>query len=151
MTPKIDHIDLTVTNLKRAEAFYDSFLPLLGFDLACKEYTQVPEHEYELVEYHSAAFSLGLVSPRTVCAGEKVNRRRPGALHHLAFDAGSREKVDELYKKVSAFPARIIHPPRFYPEYCADYYAFFFKDSEGMELEIVHFNREGYFPATAVN
>lgn len=146
MTPKIDHIDLTVTDLKRAEAFYDKLMPLLGFDPARKEYTQVPEHEYEIVEYHSGAFSLGLVSPRTAYAGDKVSRRRPGALHHLAFDAGSREAVDVLYDKVFAIPASIIHPPRFYPEYCGDYYAFFFKDTEGIELEIVHFDRERYFP-----
>ena len=147
MTPKIDHIHLTAANLGRAEAFYDRLLPLLGFDLARKERDEVPEHEYEIVEYHSGAFSLGLVSPRAACAGEVVNRRRPGALHHLAFAAGSRAEVDSLYEKIAALPAEIVHPPRFYPEYCGDYYAFFFKDTEGVELEIVHFDREGYFPA----
>lgn len=147
MTPKIDHIDLTVTDLKRAEGFYDRLLPLLGFDLTRKEYTEVPEHAYELVEYHSGAFSLGLVSPRRAYAGDRVSRRRPGALHHLAFAAGSRAEVDALYERVAALPAQIVHPPRLYPEYCGDYYAFFFKDTEGVELEIVHFDRAGCFPA----
>lgn len=147
MRPNIDHIHLTVTDLARAEGFYDRLLPLLGFDLSRKERDQVPEHEYEIVEYHSTAFSLGLVSPRAVCAGDRVSRRRPGALHHLAFHAESREEVDRLYEAVAAIPARIVHPPRLYPEYCKDYYAFFFKDTEGIELEIVHFDRGSYFPA----
>ena len=33
MVPRIDHIELTVADLDRAEPFYDELLPLLGFDL----------------------------------------------------------------------------------------------------------------------
>ena len=47
--------------------------------------------------------------------------------------------IDEL-------PAQIIHSPQYYPEYCSDYYALFFKDSEGIEYEIVSFDRGHYFP-----
>ena len=47
MEPIIDHIDITVENLERAEEFYDRLLPLLGFDLSKKEYTEVPEHDYK--------------------------------------------------------------------------------------------------------
>lgn len=44
MRPVIDHIDITVEDLNRAEKFYDKLLPLLGFDISAKEYTEVPEH-----------------------------------------------------------------------------------------------------------
>lgn len=47
--------------------------------------------------------------------------------------------IDEL-------PAQIIHSPQYYPAYCSDYYALFFKDSEGIEYEIVSFDRGHYFP-----
>lgn len=47
--------------------------------------------------------------------------------------------IDELL-------AQIIHSPQYYPEYCSDYYALFFKDSEGIEYEIVSFDRGHYFP-----
>ena len=43
-------------------------------------------------------------------------------------------------------PARILHAPRYWPEYCVDYYAFFFKDSEGIEYEVASFARDVYFP-----
>ena len=144
MEPVIDHIHITVTDLDRAESFYDRFLPLLGFDPADKEYDAVEDHDYRIVEYHHPnGFSFGIVNPRFACAAEPVNRRRPGALHHLAFRAPSRAEVDRLYERVAALGAEIVHAPRFYPDYCADYYAFFFKDSEGIELEITHYGGDG--------
>ncbi len=141
MHPIIDHIDITVEDLYRAEKFYDKLLPLLGFDLSAKEYTEVPEHEYKIVEYHSSYMSIGFVNRRDAYKNEKLSRRKAGALHHLAFRAENREEVDSLFEKIKAIPAVIVHPPKFYPEYCSDYYAFFFKDSEGIEYEIVNFER----------
>lgn len=146
MRPVIDHIDITVEDLNRAEKFYDKLLPLLGFDISAKEYTEVPEHEYKIVEYHSAYMSIGFVNRREAYKNEKPSRRKAGALYHMAFRAESRDEVDALYAKIVGLPAEIIHPPKYYPEYCSDYYAFFFKDSEGIEYEIVHFDRAKYFP-----
>jgi catechol 2,3-dioxygenase-like lactoylglutathione lyase family enzyme len=146
MKPVIDHIHVTVADLERAERFYDRLLPLLGFDLANKERDVVPEHEYGIVEYHHSSFSFGIVSPRPAYTSETISRRKPGALHHLAFHADSRAEADRLYLQVKALGAEIVHEPRLYPEYCKDYYAFFFKDSEGIEYEIVHFDRAGCFP-----
>ena len=145
MKPVIDHIHVTVADLERAEKFYDRLLPLLGFDLANKERDAVPEHEYRIVEYHSSNFSFGIVSPRPAYKDERINRRKPGALHHLAFRVDSCVEVDKLYLQVKALGAKIVHEPQLYPEYCKDYYAFFFKDSEGIEYEIVHFDRGNYF------
>ena len=132
MKPKIDHIHVTVADIKRAEAFYDQLLPILGFDLSLKEHDTVPEHEYQIVEYHNQEFSFGIVNQRSQYEGDRVSRRRAGALHHLAFHVDSRAAV-------------IVHPPWCYEEYCTDYYAFFFKDSEGIEYEIVNFARTKYF------
>lgn len=146
MQPRIDHIHITVQDLARAERFYDALLPILGFDLKFKERDADPAHDYEIVEYHSAAFSFGIVSARSALAGQAVHRRRPGALHHLAFRANGPAAVDEAYARIARLPgARIRIPPRFYPEYCRDYYAFFFLDGEGIEYEVVSFDREGYF------
>lgn len=141
--PVVDHIHITVENLERAEGFYDELLPLLGFDLAMKERDCVQEHQYRIVEYHNQKVSIGLVSPREAYIGQPVSRRRPGALHHLAFYAENRAQVDGLYQKVLEMGATILHPPRLYPEYAPEYYAFFFKDTEGAELEIVHWKGSG--------
>ncbi len=146
MRPRIDHVELTVQNLERAEEFYDALLPLLGFELSHKGRADCPEHEFRCVDYGSAAFNLALIAPRRAFAGEGVCRRRPGALHHLAFGADSPAEVDRLYGAVKALPgARIRVAPRRYPEYCPDYYAFYFYDTEGIELEIVWFDRPACF------
>lgn len=141
----LDHIHITVTDLRRAEAFYDRLFPLLGFDLRFKERDTVPEHDYEIVEYHNRSFSIGIVSPRRQYVGDTISRRKPGALHHLAFHAPNREEVDRLFREIRKLPAVILREPQFYPEYCSDYYALFFKDPEGIEYEIVSFDRESHF------
>ena len=146
MTPRIDHIDLTVRDLDREEAFYDALLPLLGFDLANKGRGEEPGFEYRAVDYSHKAFSLTLVCPRPAFAEEEVCRRKPGSLHHLAFGAGSREEVDRLYALVKEIPGvSIVSSPKFWADYAPDYYAFFFKDPDGIKLEIVHFDRPSYF------
>lgn len=145
MQPLIDHIHITVEDFERAENFYDQLLPLLGFDLTLKEYDTVAEHEYKIVEYHHSILSIGLVNQRVAYKHDKLSRRRAGALHHLAFFIDSPDKVDDLYLKIKEIPAIIVHEPQYYPEYCLDYYALFFKDSEGIEYELVSFNREKYF------
>ena len=109
MKPKIDHIHVTVADIKRAEAFYDQLLPILGFDLSLKEHDTVPEHEYQIVEYHNQEFSFGIVNQRSQYEGDRVSRRRAGALHHLAFHvdsiaAGSYTHLD-VYKR-----QRLIRP-----------------------------------------
>ena len=146
MKPVLDHIHITVENLERAESFYDQLLPLLGFDLSLKEWDCVPEHEYKIVEYHHSSLSIGIVNQRSAYKNERPSRRKSGALHHIAFHADNPAEVDSLYLKIKGLPANIVHPPKFYPEYCPDYYAFFFKDSEGIEYEIVSFDRQKYFP-----
>ena len=145
MLPIIDHIHITVTNLKRAEKFYDELLSILGFDISLKEFDSIPEHDYEIIEYHHSCLSIGIVSQRKEYVDDKVSRRRAGSLHHLAFQAKSQDEVDSIYEQVKAIGATIIHKPQYYLEYCSDYYAFFFKDSEGIEYEIVSFARQHYF------
>jgi len=70
--------------------------------------------------------------------GDTINRRKPGALHHLAFKATSRAEVDRLHSELKGIGATIVSPPQEYPEYTPPgYYALFFKDLEGIKYEIV--------------
>jgi catechol 2,3-dioxygenase-like lactoylglutathione lyase family enzyme len=138
MRPVIDHIQLTVGNLEEAEAFYDRFLPLLGFDLNLKSKGRVDAHDFDVIEYVHQEITLGINSPRRVLADLPVHRRRPGSLHHLAFRASSPEEIDSLYPEVQKAGAVIVDPPRYYPLHGDNYYALFFKDPSGIKLEIMH-------------
>jgi catechol 2,3-dioxygenase-like lactoylglutathione lyase family enzyme len=138
MEPIVDHIQITVRDLDAAEAFYDRLLPLLGFDPARKVRARIAAHDFDVVEYAHPRLAFAITSPRPAVADDPVHRRRPGALHHLAFRAGSRDEVDRLYTALREIGATIVTPPREYPEYVPPgYYAVFFKDPDGIKYEIM--------------
>jgi catechol 2,3-dioxygenase-like lactoylglutathione lyase family enzyme len=117
--PTIDHVQITVRDLDAVRA-------------------RIEEHDFEVVEYMHPLLDFAITSPRSALREETVHRRRPGALHHLAFRAGSREEVDRLHRDLLAIGAEIVGGPRLWPEHGPDYYAVFFKDPEGIKYEIVH-------------
>ena len=138
MEPIIDHIEITVKDMNVAVPFYDKLLPLLGFDLQSRASVVIEEHENHVVEYKHPRLGFAITSPRRAFAGDTMNRRKPGALHHLAFKAASRAEVDRLHSELKGIGATIVSPPREYPEYTPPgYYALFFKDLEGIKYEIV--------------
>ena len=138
MQPVVDHIQITVKDMSVAEPFYDQLLPLLGFDIQMKSAAVILKHEFHVVEYTHPRLSFAITSPRKAFAGDSVHRRRPGALHHLAFKAESRAEVDRLYSELQEIGATIVSAPREYPEYSPPgYYALYFKDPDGIKYEIV--------------
>ena len=144
MEPFIDHIEITVRDMAVAVPFYDRLLPLLGFDLKNQSSAVIERHEKHVVSYEHPRLGFAITSPRRAFAGETINRRKPGALHHLAFRATSRAEVDRLHLELKAMGATIVSPPREYPEYTpAGYYALYFKDPEGIKYEIVSSDHSG--------
>ena len=141
MNPIIDHIQITVKNLKTAEPFYDKFLPIIGFDIRRKSSGTVTEHEFDVVEYYHPLLIFAINSPREVFKDDTIHRRKPGALHHLAFKAGSFAEVDRMYLEIKKIGADIVDEPKFYPDHGENYYALYFKDLEGIKYEIVYEKR----------
>ncbi len=137
MNPIIDHIQITVKDLKVAEKFYDKFLPIVGFDINNKVTAFIEEHDFHVIEYTHELLAFAITSPREAFKEEKVHRRKPGALHHLAFRANSREEVDNAYKELLKIGATIVIEPQLHPEYSPTYYAVYFKDMENIKYEIV--------------
>jgi len=135
--PTIDHIQITVKDMDVAVPFYDKFLPLLGFDIQNRVSAVIEEHEFHVVEYTHPRLAFAITSPRKAFVDDTIHRRKPGALHHLAFKAVSRTEVDRLFAELKEIGATIVSEPRLYPEYGPDYYALFFKDTEGIKYEIV--------------
>ncbi|MEI8134654.1 MAG: hypothetical protein WCH46_06190 [bacterium] len=70
-----------------------------------------------------------------------MHRRKPGALHHLAFKAESVSEVDRLSLLIQQTPATIVDGPRYFPQHGEQYYAIYFKDTEGIKYEIVFEDR----------
>ena len=111
MVPVIDHIQITVGDFAVAVAFYDRLMPLLGFDPKKRKSATISTHDFEVVEYSHSSLAFAITSPRLSLKKDTVHRRRPGALHHLAFRVKSHEDVDKLHREVSAIGAVIVSPP----------------------------------------
>jgi len=47
----MDHIEITVKDMKIAVPFYDKLLPLLGFDVQNRVSAVIEEHEKQVVQY----------------------------------------------------------------------------------------------------
>ena len=144
MQPVIDHIQITVRDMSAAVPFYDRLMPLLGFDPKRRTSAVMAAHEFHVVEYTHPLLAFAITSPRKAFETDVINRRRPGAIHHIAFKAQSRAEVDRLHVELQAIGATIVSPPREYPEYTPPgYYALFFKDPEGIKYEIVSTGVDG--------
>lgn len=137
MKPVVDHIQITVKDMDVAIPFYDALMPLLGFDPARRVNTTVDGHLH-VCDYTHPLLDFCISSPREAFENDDVHRRKPGALHHLAFQAASPAEVDRLHEELVAIGANIVAPPKSYPEYGPTYYAVFFKDPDGIKYEIVH-------------
>lgn len=141
MQPIIDHIQITVKDLEEAEEFYDKFLPILGFNINKKVSAVIEEHDFHVIEYTHELLSFAITSPREAFRNDNVHRRKPGALHHLAFKAESRAEVDDAYRQLVKAGAVIVSPPQIHPEYSNNYYAVYFKDKQNIKYEIVCYEK----------
>ncbi len=137
MQPQIDHLQITVKDFERAVSFYDQLMPILGYDLSLKNQGRVEANDFDVVEYFHPVLTFGINSPRKEFKNDEVHRRTPGSVHHIAFRAESNEEVDKLYPLIKAIGANIVEPPQFYPQHGENYYALFFKDLDGIKLEIM--------------
>ena len=122
-TGSIHHVDLTVSDLPGATAFYDVVLPLCGF----ARLADAPEGPL----WAGGTVELGL-QPASRAAPH--DRRAPG-LHHLAFAAPTRAAVDAAYEELLRRGVTVLDPPEHYPQYCEGYYALFFEGPDGVKLE----------------
>lgn len=56
---------------------------------------------------------------------------------HLAFAAADREAVREFFAAAVRAGAEVLHEPRVWPEYHANYYGAFVRDPDGNNVEAV--------------
>jgi catechol 2,3-dioxygenase-like lactoylglutathione lyase family enzyme len=130
----VDHLDLVVTDLERSLAFYNGLLEPLGFT----RNSEIVGERGERVVYIGGAggASVSLREAQSDAHPTPYDRYAVG-LHHLCFGAPGREVVDERAAWLRERGAKIESGPAEY-EYTPGYYAVFFRDPDGIKLEIVH-------------
>lgn len=127
------HIDLNVSDLGAARRVYGLVLGFLGYGMV-KDDAQGCEWD---LEREGGRISLGLRATRPEDRKHVHQRYAPG-LHHLAWQAASRDEVDALHRLLVEAGIPVLDAPAHYPEYSPTYYAVFFEDPDGMKLEVLH-------------
>jgi catechol 2,3-dioxygenase-like lactoylglutathione lyase family enzyme len=128
-TGGVHHVIVTVNDLERSRRFYAALMPRLGYPAMWEPGVGVG--------WLSAGGSFWIRPADPRFAGDTFSKDRVG-LCEVAFRAENRAQVDALARDLPAMGARILDPPREYPEYVPGYYAVFFADPDGIKLELVH-------------
>jgi glyoxylase I family protein len=124
----IDHIYIAVSDLKRSERFYDRLMGLLDF----RKGTNPIEGEPHL-HYYNRDVRISLRPAR----GDRPHDPYEPGLHHLCLRVPTRAAVDAAARGLRKLKIEVTRP-RLYPQYAPDYYAIFFRDPDGIRLEIVN-------------
>lgn len=127
----VDHFDLVVSSLERSLPIYRELLGPLGYTGT----SEIIGERGERVVYLKGQRVVP-VSLREAQTKGPYDRYRVG-IHHVAFQAPSRDAVDERLRWVREAGLEVEDDPREY-DYRPGYYAGFFYDPDGIKLEIVH-------------
>ena len=128
----IDHLYLSVSDLARAEVWYDRVLPLLGF-----RKNRFPIGGDPHVQYYNRHFGVVI---RPARSGASHDPYAPG-LHHLCLRV---DTVADVASVAAALRAAGIDAtePALHGDYAPDYWATFFTDPDGIRLEVTNFRAE---------
>lgn len=125
---RLDHLYVTVRDLAASERFYDPVLQALGFKKGTRAIGGEPH-----VHYLGRTLQYTI---RPARSGHEADPYATGSVHHVCFQVIDKAAVDEAHRRLRALSVEA-SAPRLYSEYRSDYYATFFKDPDGIRLEIV--------------
>ena len=125
----IGHIILSVSHFAKSCEFYDALLFPLGFHSDWME----EDASIGIKQYRSGSHTLFIRCDKHREHKEFV---RDVGLDHLAIKVGTRTRVDEAFQRIKSVPKVEAKEPKEYPGYSEKYYAFYFRDPDGIPLEI---------------
>ncbi len=136
MAAELDHIDLVVSDLERSLTFYRGLLRPLGWTTE----REIEGERGERVVYIRGDGPGPPVAVSLRAAQSDANPlpydRYAVGIHHIAFEAESREVVDERATWLRNQGVELESEPQEYT-YTPGYYAVFFPDPDGIKLELV--------------
>jgi catechol 2,3-dioxygenase-like lactoylglutathione lyase family enzyme len=117
----IDHLSIQCANVSASARFYDTVLAPLGgrriMDFG------------EVMGYGVPPKPDFWIGSRQTGEGFRES--------HIAFVAATRQVVDAFFAAAVETGAEVLHPPRVWPEYHANYYGAFVRDPDGNNVEAV--------------
>lgn len=129
MNPTIGHIILAVSDFEKSLAFYDPLMEMMGFKAGLEKRRRTEG----IKSYHAGTHALFLKWQKN---RKHMPFSRDVGLDHLAFNVKRKAAVNKLFRLVSKAGGTITLPPKTYPAYSKRYYAFYFRDPDGIPLEV---------------
>jgi catechol 2,3-dioxygenase-like lactoylglutathione lyase family enzyme len=123
----LDHVSIQCADVSSSAAFYDRVLAPLG-GRRVMDFGQV-------IGFGIPPLPDFWVGPRTTGEGFRES--------HIAFTAPDRGAVRAFFDAAKAAGAKVLHDPRVWPEYHANYYGAFVRDPDGNNVEAVCHQAEG--------
>jgi len=117
----LDHLSIQCADTDASAAFYDTVLAPLG-GKRLMEFGPV-------IGYGVPPMPDFWIGPHQTGEGFKES--------HIAFSAPDREAVQAFFEAAVAAGAEVLHEPRVWPEYHANYYGAFVRDPDGNNVEAV--------------
>ncbi|MEZ5003642.1 MAG: VOC family protein [Chitinophagales bacterium] len=125
----IGHIILNVKDFEKSSGFYDVLAEALNFQA-----NYIHEGDWGIMKsYRNGEHNFWIRYDKEAISNDFV---RNVGLDHLAFRVESKDEVDVIYSTLLEKEVLITRAPRNYPEYADQYYAFYFRDPDGIPLEI---------------
>lgn len=128
------HLVLSVTNFERSEVFYDSLMQQCGRHVRWTE-----DHEECIIKSYGLEWYPTAVMIRKDKVYESQTFIRYPWLDHLCLQVKSRKLVDSVYESLIQQWYVTTTTPKAYPEYSEVYYAFSFRDPDGIPLEVAYY------------
>ena len=117
----LDHVSVQCADMATSAAFYDAVLAPLGGTRIMDFGEAIGYGVPPLPDFWISAFD----------SGEGFRES------HLAFSAADRAAVRAFFDAAVAIGSDVLHEPRLWPEYHADYYGAFVRDPDGNNVEAV--------------
>ncbi len=118
----LDHLSIQCNNVAVSAAFYDSVLATIGGQ-------RILEWEGPTIGYGVPPMPDFWLGPQMTGTGFREA--------HIAFSAPDRASVDAFFHAGVDEGAEVLHEPRVWPEYHANYYGAFVRDPDGNNVEAV--------------
>ena len=128
----LGHVDLVCRDVERSLAFYAAVFGPLGL----QEPAPFDGERGETIHYlRFPSVGSGSLGLRQASEEQEFELYAPG-FHHLALAVETRADVDAVHANVLVAGGTVLHAPRLWPQYHAEYYATFFLDPDGFRLEV---------------
>jgi glyoxylase I family protein len=131
----INHVSITVSDLDAAMGFFEPWLDFLGFTYHERGADSGTRLAINLNPATATAFNIW--QAKGALGDHRFEVYEPG-LHHIAFNADTHQRVDEMAALVTRLGGTILDGPGEFPFAVGGYYAVYFLGPDGLKFEFVH-------------